>query len=125
MFVGVRKNNAEIPVPAAGGAVPVGVVPQPYLYEPSLTSIQLRQASVAELKKNDAYWEKRLQELETKHKKMYEIMEIEYNKAVGILLYKFLDTYNFYVPIFSISLSVIKLITYNSEESTFLTISLV
>lgn len=68
----------------AAGSVPIGVVPQPYLYEPSLTSIQLRQANVAELKKNDAYWEKRLQELEGKHKKMYEIMELEYNKAVSI-----------------------------------------
>lgn len=83
-FPGVRRSSPELPAPAAAGTVPAGVVPQPYLYEPSLTSIQLRQANVAELKKNDAYWEQRLQELEGKHKKMYEIMELEYNKAVSI-----------------------------------------
>lgn len=83
-ILGVRRSGPELSAPAAAGIAPVGVVPQPYLYEPSLTSIQLRQASAAELKKNDAYWEKRMQELESKHKKMYEIMEIEYNKAVSI-----------------------------------------
>lgn len=87
IILGVRRSGPELSAPAAAGIAPVGVVPQPYLYEPSLTSIQLRQASVAELKKNDAYWEKRMHELESKHKKMYEIMEIEYNKAVSICYY--------------------------------------
>nr|XP_023026466.1 MICOS complex subunit MIC25-like isoform X2 [Leptinotarsa decemlineata] len=38
--------------------------------------------NVAELKKNDEYWENRIRALEASHKKMNEIMDKEYNKAV-------------------------------------------
>lgn len=61
----------------------MGVAVPQYLYEPSLTSIQLRQANVKELKKNDAYWEKRVRDLEENHKKMHEIMDLEYKRAVS------------------------------------------
>lgn len=64
------------------------MVPAPaFLYEPSLTSLQIRQANVAELKKNDAYWEKRIRDMEVNHKKMHDVMEIEYNKAVSVVFY--------------------------------------
>nr|CAH7741923.1 unnamed protein product [Callosobruchus chinensis] len=53
-----------------------------FLHEPSLTTLQLRQTHVAELKKNDEYWEERLKQLEDKHKKMNEIMEQETKKAI-------------------------------------------
>lgn len=63
---------------------PQGVVmPGPfYLSEPSLTSLQLRQANVAELKKNDEYWQKRMIALEANHKKINEVMEQETQRAV-------------------------------------------
>lgn len=53
-----------------------------FIREPSLTTLQLRQASVIELKKNDEYWANRLKAQEVNHKKMNEIMDQEYNKAV-------------------------------------------
>ncbi|XP_066249986.1 MICOS complex subunit Mic19 [Euwallacea similis] len=54
-----------------------------YLYEPSLTSLQIRQANVAELKKNDEYWENRLRSMEDDHKKMKIIMDEEYQRALN------------------------------------------
>lgn len=54
-----------------------------YLNEPSLTSLQLRQANVAELKKNDDYWQTRIKNLEENHKKINEVMEQETQKAVS------------------------------------------
>lgn len=64
---------------------PQGVImPGPfYLTEPSLTTLQLRQANVAELKKNDDYWQNRLKALEANHKKMNEVMEQETQRAVS------------------------------------------
>lgn len=62
------------------------VMPGPfYLNEPSLTSLQLRQANVAELKNNDEYWQNRLKALEANHKKINEIMEQETQRAVSQL----------------------------------------
>lgn len=85
-YTGVRKPTGPQPSwPATGGGDALGVVPPPYWYEPSLTSIQLRQANAQELKKNDAYWENRIRNLEANHKKMQEIMDLEYKKAVSIL----------------------------------------
>lgn len=64
---------------------PHGIMPGPfYLHEPSLTTLQLRQANVAELKKNDEYWQNRLQALEANHKRINEVMEEETQKAVSI-----------------------------------------
>lgn len=63
---------------------PAGVQ-QPIFYEPSLTSLQIRQANLEEMKKNDKYWEKRILELQKHHTKIQEIMECEYQKAVRIL----------------------------------------
>lgn len=84
LYVGVRKSaNPEPSWPAGGGGDSLGVVPPYYLYEPSLTSIQLRQDNVKQLKKNDEYWEKRVRNLEENHKKMHEIMDLEYKKAVS------------------------------------------
>ncbi|XP_023026465.1 coiled-coil-helix-coiled-coil-helix domain containing 3 [Leptinotarsa decemlineata] len=73
----LQKNQTAFP--------PQGtpVITTPYfLNEPSLTTLQLRQQNVAELKKNDEYWENRIRALEASHKKMNEIMDKEYNKAV-------------------------------------------
>lgn len=70
--------------PAVPGGTPLGVPPQPYFYEPSLTSVQIRQEKAAALKKNDQYWEKRVSDLEKVHGKMHELMEAEYHKAVSL-----------------------------------------
>lgn len=60
------------------------VTPQPlYMYEPSLTTLQLRQSNVAELKKNDEYWQDRLRNMEKNQKKVNEILDMEYKKAVS------------------------------------------
>jgi hypothetical protein len=53
-----------------------------FIYEPSLTSVQLRQANLAELKKNDHYWENRLKNQQANHQKINEIMDTEYKRAV-------------------------------------------
>lgn len=67
--------------PAAG---PFVTAPLLFLNEPSLTSLQLRQAHVAELKKNDEYWQNRIKTMENNHKKINEIMDNEFSKAVRI-----------------------------------------
>ncbi|CAH1169648.1 unnamed protein product, partial [Phaedon cochleariae] len=53
-----------------------------FMSEPSLTSLQLRQANIAELKKNDEYWERRINALEQSHGIMNDVLNQEYNKAV-------------------------------------------
>ncbi|XP_050301378.1 uncharacterized protein LOC126739647 [Anthonomus grandis grandis] len=53
-----------------------------YMYEPSLTSLQLRQANVAELKKNDDYWQNRIKSMEESHKTINEVLDKEYKKAL-------------------------------------------
>ncbi|KAJ8956023.1 hypothetical protein NQ318_006299 [Aromia moschata] len=53
-----------------------------FFNEPSLTSLQMRQANIAELKKNDDYWENRIRNLEANHKKINEIIDEEQKKAV-------------------------------------------
>ncbi|RZC36666.1 uncharacterized protein BDFB_003076 [Asbolus verrucosus] len=59
------------------------LVQQPtFMYEPNVTSVQLRQVNIAELKKNDRYWENRLKCQQANHQKINEIMEAEYKKAV-------------------------------------------
>ncbi|XP_017786266.1 PREDICTED: MICOS complex subunit MIC19 [Nicrophorus vespilloides] len=60
--------------------VPVGQAP--FLYEPSLTSIQIRQSQVQALKDNDDYWDKRIECLQQGHEQMHKIMEQEFQKAV-------------------------------------------
>lgn len=55
---------------------------QPFYYEPSLTSLQIRQANLEEMKKNDAYWQKRIEELQDYHAQIKSIMDCEYHKAV-------------------------------------------
>ncbi|XP_030766020.1 uncharacterized protein LOC115890050 [Sitophilus oryzae] len=78
----VRKPEVITPtVPQITNPQHTAVLPV-YLHEPSLTSIQIRQANVAELKKNDDYWSNRLKALEDNHKKMNSVIEEEYNKAV-------------------------------------------
>ncbi|ENN72220.1 MICOS complex subunit MIC25 isoform X1 [Dendroctonus ponderosae] len=77
----VRSQEAhsyppQMPTPQAPTVVPV------YLHEPSLTSLQIRQANVAELKKNDEYWANRIKALEQNHKKMNSVMDEEYKKAL-------------------------------------------
>lgn len=75
------------PHPGSGDA-PVIIHPQPvYLNEPSLTAMQARQANLEELKKNDAYWEKRIIELEKSYQKMQYIMDSEYKKVVRFKCY--------------------------------------
>lgn len=60
-------------------------VPQPVFYEPSLTTLQLRQEKLDELRKNDLYWERRIENLQKNHAKIQEIMELEYKKAVRLV----------------------------------------
>lgn len=81
-FVGVRKPSSDQSHAGLGGVAPL-VAPPTFLHEPSLTSLQIRQANLLELKKNDAYWEKRMRDVELKHKKMHEVLEEEYNRAVS------------------------------------------
>ncbi|XP_044254526.1 MICOS complex subunit MIC25 isoform X2 [Tribolium madens] len=82
------KNNSQArpaaPEPSYQQAPPQQAVPvQPmFIYEPSVTSVQLRQANLAELKKNDHYWENRLKNQQANHQKINEIMEAEYKKAI-------------------------------------------
>ncbi|KAK9881540.1 hypothetical protein WA026_016418 [Henosepilachna vigintioctopunctata] len=61
--------------------VPFVGVPM-FLQEPSLTSLQLRQQKLEELKKNDEYWENRIKNLEECHQKINDIMEEEYKKTL-------------------------------------------
>ncbi|KAJ8929265.1 hypothetical protein NQ314_018058 [Rhamnusium bicolor] len=48
---------------------------------PGVVAPQQAGPFIAELKKNDEYWENRIRSLEANHKRMNEIMEQEYNKA--------------------------------------------
>lgn len=82
IFLAVRQGHSknEFINPPQGVIIPG----QFYLNEPSLTSLQLRQANVAELKKNDEYWQNRLKALEANHKKINEVMEQETQRAVSI-----------------------------------------
>lgn len=73
------KQNPGLVAPSAAGSFMAAPL---FLNEPSLTSLQLRQAHVAELKKNDEYWENRIKTLESNHKKINEIMDKEFSKAV-------------------------------------------
>ncbi|KAF7281155.1 uncharacterized protein LOC143203828 [Rhynchophorus ferrugineus] len=79
----VRKQEVAVPqVTQITTPQPATSVLPVYLHEPSLTSIQIRQANVAELQKNDDYWNSRLKALEENHKRMNKVMEEEYNKAL-------------------------------------------
>ncbi|CAG9826680.1 unnamed protein product [Diabrotica balteata] len=69
-------KQQAIPPPVQGGPFPI------FINEPSLNSYQLRQANVAELKKNDEYWQQRLKNLEEKHKKINDVLDQEYQKAL-------------------------------------------
>ncbi|KAL1517309.1 MICOS complex subunit MIC19-like [Prorops nasuta] len=70
------EHLPNISTQGAATTVPV------YLYEPSLTSLQLRQANIADLKKNDEYWSNRLNTLEENHKKINIVLDEEYKKAL-------------------------------------------
>ncbi|XP_018576599.1 MICOS complex subunit mic25-b [Anoplophora glabripennis] len=74
------QQNPSVVAPPAGG--PFVTAPLLFLNEPSLTSLQLRQAHVAELKNNDEYWQNRIKTLESNHKKINEIMDKEFSEAV-------------------------------------------
>ncbi|XP_058442831.1 MICOS complex subunit MIC19 [Malaya genurostris] len=50
--------------------------------EPSLTSLQIRREKEQELRANDIYWAKRLQNLEANLQKSNQILEKEYNDAI-------------------------------------------
>ncbi|XP_058812279.1 MICOS complex subunit MIC19 isoform X2 [Topomyia yanbarensis] len=50
--------------------------------EPSLTSLQIRREKEQELRANDIYWAKRLQNLEANLQKTNQILEKEYNDAI-------------------------------------------
>ncbi|KAI4470501.1 coiled-coil-helix-coiled-coil-helix domain containing 6 [Holotrichia oblita] len=84
----LRKSMEEVRKKAAAEQPPLyasGVEGQPppfYHYEPSLTSLKIRQEAVDNLKKNDEYWENRIKDLEKRHEKMRVIMEEEFTKAV-------------------------------------------
>ncbi|KAJ8924718.1 hypothetical protein NQ315_000870 [Exocentrus adspersus] len=77
----VRKEAQQSPAVAAPPAVGPFLAAPLFLNEPSLTSLQLRQAHVAELKENDEYWTNRMKTLESNHKKINEVLDNEFKKA--------------------------------------------
>lgn len=77
-----KKAAAEQPPPLYTGELERQPPPF-YHYEPSLTSLKIRQDAVDNLKKNDQYWENRIKDLERRHDKMRVIMEEEFTKAVS------------------------------------------
>ncbi|KRT81392.1 hypothetical protein AMK59_4952, partial [Oryctes borbonicus] len=81
----VRKK-AAVRQPPPYAAIPEGPPPPPfYHYEPTLTSLQIRQEAAEDLKKNDDYWANRIQDLEKRHEKMKHVMEDEFKKAMDEL----------------------------------------
>ncbi|KAL3284018.1 hypothetical protein HHI36_018188 [Cryptolaemus montrouzieri] len=75
------RNPEELPSWNSADNVPFVGVPF-FLQEPSLTSLQIRQQKLEELKKNDEYWENRMKNLEDCHKKINDIMDEEYKKTL-------------------------------------------
>ncbi|XP_072756261.1 uncharacterized protein Chchd3 [Anoplolepis gracilipes] len=67
-------------VPPATNAVPVQPVHYPEL---TLSALQMQQHMEQELKKQDQYWHKRLQNLEEGYQKVNRTLEEEYKKAVS------------------------------------------
>ncbi|XP_060535118.1 MICOS complex subunit MIC25 [Cylas formicarius] len=53
-----------------------------YVSEPSTTSLEIRRSHVAELSKNDEYWAGRLKHVEDSHRRMNQVMQDEYQKAL-------------------------------------------
>ncbi|XP_022915729.1 MICOS complex subunit Mic19 [Onthophagus taurus] len=53
-----------------------------YHYEPTFTSLQIRQEAAEKLRKNDEYWTRRIHDLEKNNEKMRILMEEEYKKAM-------------------------------------------
>lgn len=87
-FLAVRPVVSDAPWPPQGfQQAPQGAQQMPLFYEPSLTSLQIRQANLEELKKNDKYWERRIKELQKDHEQIKEIMDCEYQKAVFIICF--------------------------------------
>lgn len=65
--------------------VPQGGVQAPiYVADPRLTSLQIKQATIEELQKNDVYWRSRLEKLTEKQLRMDEVMKEEERRAVNI-----------------------------------------
>ncbi|XP_045462647.1 MICOS complex subunit MIC19 [Harmonia axyridis] len=77
----VRSQEPEDSTLSASNNVSILGVPL-FLQEPSLTSLQIRQQKLEELKKNDEYWENRIKNLEDCHRKINDIMEDEYKKTL-------------------------------------------
>ncbi|CAH1102170.1 unnamed protein product [Psylliodes chrysocephalus] len=73
------------PPPDQGGQFPL------YWNPSNLTSQQIQHLTANELQKNDQYWQQRIKNLEEKHKKMNQVMEDEYVKAVNEFTAKKID----------------------------------
>jgi len=54
----------------------------PFLHQPSLTSIQIRQGMNKALKENDKYWDRRMEDLQKRHQEIQAMMEKEFVKAL-------------------------------------------
>lgn len=78
---GVEVPRADVPWTPPRGPGPV------YTHAPGLTSLQIRQEKEAELRANDAHWQRRINQLEQQHHQISELMEREYSAAVRILVY--------------------------------------
>lgn len=88
----VHPTNTVYPT-----AVPVGPVPSfypQYMHEPSQTSLQLRQEKDAVLKKNDAYWQNKINKIEDSHEQANKLMAQEYCNAMNEVKEHFPDTPN-------------------------------
>lgn len=81
------------PLPPRGPSAPPRPYPPPGT---GITSLQIRQEKEAELRSNDAHWQRRINQLEETHQKINELMEKEYSAAVCKLIdsyYLILDVY--------------------------------
>lgn len=82
-------------VPPQGYQAPPGAHHMPFFFEPSLTSLQIRQANLDELKKNDQYWDRRMKQLQRDHEQIKDIMDCEYKKAVSLIEFLVVRSSNF------------------------------
>lgn len=75
-----RPAPPSAPVPPATAVIPGQPVHYPEL---TLSALQVQQQMEQELKKQDQYWHRRLQNLEEGYQKINHILEDEYKKAVN------------------------------------------
>lgn len=96
LVVRTKEPQYGKPPPDQGGQFPL------YWNPSNLTSQQIQHLTANELQKNDQYWQQRIKNLEEKHKKMNQVMEDEYVKAVSMLPlipYTIINVLDFFINI--------------------------